>query len=60
MRFLALFLDHIPGPLVEGWDSAAPSHGKHILEGYLGNLSAGTKYGGGEGESLLERFDALQ
>lgn len=52
VRFLALFLEHIPEPLVEGWNAAGPGHGKRILEGYLGNLNAGTKFGGAEGEPL--------
>ncbi|KAJ3568803.1 hypothetical protein NP233_g5483 [Leucocoprinus birnbaumii] len=49
VRFLALFLEYIPEPLVEGWTSTGSSHGKRILEGYLGNMNAGTKYGGSEG-----------
>ncbi len=52
MRFLALFLEHIPEPVVEGWSSGGLSHGKRILEGYLVNLNAGTIYGNSEGESL--------
>lgn len=60
MRFLGLFLEHIPEPVVEGWDSEGPSHGKRILEGYLVNLNAGTIYGNAEGESfprLVTKFD---
>ncbi|KAF5355996.1 hypothetical protein D9756_003829 [Leucocoprinus leucothites] len=52
VRFLVLFLEYIPEPLVEGWASAGSSHGKRILEGYLGNLNAGTKYGGSEGPAM--------
>ncbi|XP_006454401.1 hypothetical protein AGABI2DRAFT_214405 [Agaricus bisporus var. bisporus H97] len=51
VRFLGLFLDFIPVPLVQGWDSTDSTNGKRILEGYLGNLSAGIKYGDGDASS---------
>ncbi|KAF9452699.1 hypothetical protein P691DRAFT_180962 [Macrolepiota fuliginosa MF-IS2] len=49
VRFLTLFLEQIPESLVDGWNVTGPSHGRRILEGYLGNLNAGTKFGGAEG-----------
>ncbi|KXN89955.1 hypothetical protein AN958_04959 [Leucoagaricus sp. SymC.cos] len=52
VRFLALFLEFIPEPFVEGWDKTGSSHGKRILEGYLGNLNAGMKHGGAEGPAM--------
>jgi pre-rRNA-processing protein IPI1 len=58
MRFLIIFLDFIPLPLVQGWNSSGSSIGKRILEGYLGNLSAGIKYGDGEGEHISELLGA--
>ncbi|EPQ60740.1 hypothetical protein GLOTRDRAFT_31411 [Gloeophyllum trabeum ATCC 11539] len=49
VRFLDLFLDIIPEHIVEGWDQsqgdATPSHGARVLEGYLGILNAGTRFG---------------
>ncbi|KAL9716171.1 rRNA processing protein [Leucoagaricus gongylophorus] len=52
VRFLTLFLEYIPEPLLDGWTSMGSSYGKRILEGYLGNLNAGTKYGGSEGPAM--------
>jgi hypothetical protein len=52
VRFLSIFLECIPEPLVEGWNTTGSSHGKRILEGFLGNLNAGTKFGGPEGKSF--------
>lgn len=50
VRFLDLFLELVPESVVEGWIQGNPGHGKRVLEGYLGILSAGTKYGDTEGE----------
>lgn len=50
VRFLDLFLELVPESLVDGWIQGNPGHGKRVLEGYLGILSAGTKYGDTEGE----------
>ncbi|KAK7058896.1 rRNA processing protein [Paramarasmius palmivorus] len=44
VRFLNLFLEHIPEVVVSGWDSYTNSHGSRILAGYLGILNAGTIY----------------
>ncbi|KAG1826020.1 uncharacterized protein BJ212DRAFT_1317584 [Suillus subaureus] len=51
MRFLDLFLELVPESVVDGWIQGNPGHGKRVLEGYLGILSAGTKYGDTEGKS---------
>ncbi|KAI0715228.1 hypothetical protein C8Q76DRAFT_618591 [Earliella scabrosa] len=48
VRFLDIFLDHIPEVVTEGWTNAGSgSHGRRVLEGYLGILSAGTTFGEG-------------
>ncbi|KAG1757489.1 hypothetical protein EDB19DRAFT_1901008 [Suillus lakei] len=49
VRFLDLFLELVPESVVDGWIQGNPGHGKRVLEGYLGILSAGTKYGDTEG-----------
>lgn len=59
VRFLGLLLDFIPVPLVQGWDSTDSTNGKRILEGYLGNLSAGIKYGDGDGKFIPGWFEHL-
>jgi pre-rRNA-processing protein IPI1 len=55
VRFLNLFLELVPDSVVEGWIQGNPRHGKRVLEGYLGILSTGTKYGDTEGRGL-QRF----
>ncbi|KAL7285185.1 hypothetical protein ACG7TL_000278 [Trametes sanguinea] len=48
VRFLDIFLEHIPDVVTEGWTQhASGSHGRRVLEGYLGILSAGTSFGEG-------------
>jgi len=59
VRFLTLFLKYIPEPILDGWTSMSSSYGKRILEGYLGNLNAGTKYGSLEGK-LSPEFTGYQ
>lgn len=49
VRFLDLFLEIVPESVVDGWTQGNSGHGKRVLEGYLGILSAGTKYGDTEG-----------
>ncbi|KAG1755203.1 uncharacterized protein EDB91DRAFT_1242401 [Suillus paluster] len=49
VRFLDLFLELVPESVVDGWIQGNPGHGRRVLEGYLGILSAGTKYGDTEG-----------
>ncbi|OJA10838.1 hypothetical protein AZE42_00252 [Rhizopogon vesiculosus] len=49
VRFLDLFLQLVPETVVSGWMEENSGHGRRVLEGYLGILSAGTKYGGTEG-----------
>jgi pre-rRNA-processing protein IPI1 len=50
VRFLDLFLELVPENVVDNWIQGNPGHGKRVLEGYLGILNAGTKYGDTEGE----------
>lgn len=40
IRFLDIFLEHIPHAVVEGWDGDSSGHGARLLEGYLGFLNA--------------------
>ncbi|KAH7931044.1 hypothetical protein BV22DRAFT_1124442 [Leucogyrophana mollusca] len=49
VRFLDIFLELAPDVVVTGWTEGNTGHGKRVLEGYLGILSAGTKFGGAEG-----------
>lgn len=49
IRFLDLFLEHIPDIVTEGWAHSTESHGRRVLEGYLGVLNAGTTFGEGGG-----------
>ncbi|EGO01885.1 hypothetical protein SERLA73DRAFT_71044 [Serpula lacrymans var. lacrymans S7.3] len=44
VRFLDLFLNVFPQNVVAGWMGNGTGHGKQVLEGYLGILSAGSKY----------------
>ncbi|EMD42224.1 hypothetical protein CERSUDRAFT_110758 [Gelatoporia subvermispora B] len=47
IRFLDLFLEYIPGVVVEGWTHGVSGHGRRVLKGYLGILNAGTIFGEG-------------
>lgn len=47
IRFLDVFLDRIPQIVVTGWSDATSAHGARVLDGYLGLLNAGTKFGEG-------------
>ncbi|KAG6842589.1 hypothetical protein C0991_000115 [Blastosporella zonata] len=49
IRFLDLFLEHIPQAVISGWNEDNNGHGSRVLEGYLGILNAGTKFGETEG-----------
>ncbi|KAG5648058.1 hypothetical protein DXG03_007093 [Asterophora parasitica] len=49
IRFLDLLLEHIPQAVIVGWNEDNNGHGARILEGYLGVLNAGTKYGETDG-----------
>ncbi|KAF9044791.1 hypothetical protein BDZ89DRAFT_1058887 [Hymenopellis radicata] len=49
IRFLDLLLESAPESVVAGWNEGSNQSGKRVLEGYLGLLSAGTKYGDSEG-----------
>ncbi|KAF7320428.1 Ipi1-N domain-containing protein [Mycena kentingensis (nom. inval.)] len=48
IRFLNVYLDHIPLATIAGWDRESAT-GHQVLEGYLGILSAGTTFGDAEG-----------
>ncbi|KAL4242182.1 Pre-rRNA-processing protein IPI1 [Abortiporus biennis] len=47
VRFLDLYLEHIPTVVTQGWAQGTSGHGKRVLEGYIGLLNAGTVYGEG-------------
>ncbi|KAG6381242.1 hypothetical protein JVT61DRAFT_5646 [Boletus reticuloceps] len=49
--FWTFLLTAVPESVVCGWDESGLGHGMRILEGYLGILSAGTKFGGAEGSA---------
>ncbi|KAG5654094.1 hypothetical protein H0H81_007508 [Sphagnurus paluster] len=49
IRFLDLFLEQIPQAVIAGWNEDNNGHGARILEGYLGILNAGTKFGETDG-----------
>ncbi|KAG6829395.1 hypothetical protein H0H92_004663 [Tricholoma furcatifolium] len=60
IRYLNLFLEHIPQAVISGWNEDNNGHGSRVLEGYLGILNAGTKFGEAEGEtSTLNKFYLL-
>ncbi|KZP31318.1 hypothetical protein FIBSPDRAFT_945334 [Athelia psychrophila] len=48
VRFLDLFLEIMPATIVSGWTDKK-CHGNRVLEGYLGILNAGTKFGETDG-----------
>ncbi|TEB34941.1 hypothetical protein FA13DRAFT_1660099 [Coprinellus micaceus] len=47
VKSLDIFLESIPETVVSG--ISTKGHGSRVLDGYLGILNAGTKYGGNEG-----------
>ncbi|RPD64943.1 hypothetical protein L227DRAFT_591208 [Lentinus tigrinus ALCF2SS1-6] len=48
VRFLDIYLEYIPDIVTEGWmQPGGGAHGRRVLEGYLGILSAGTTFGEG-------------
>ncbi|PPR00489.1 hypothetical protein CVT24_005549 [Panaeolus cyanescens] len=49
IRYLDIFLECVPDVVVSGWNEVNGGHGARVLEGYLGILNAGTKYGETEG-----------
>ncbi|KAJ7254014.1 hypothetical protein B0H12DRAFT_1050739 [Mycena haematopus] len=49
IRFLNLYLEYIPAAVVGGWNQSGSENGSRVLEGYLGILSAGTKFGETDG-----------
>ncbi|KAJ6575217.1 hypothetical protein B0H19DRAFT_1127709 [Mycena capillaripes] len=49
IRFLNLYLEYIPAAVVSGWNQSGTENGSRVLEGYLGILSAGTKFGETDG-----------
>ncbi|KAJ6519922.1 hypothetical protein C8R45DRAFT_853222 [Mycena sanguinolenta] len=49
IRFLNLYLEYIPAAVVAGWNQSGSDNGSRVLEGYLGILSAGTKFGETDG-----------
>ena len=59
IRVLDLLLQHVPNAVVDGWSSASDRHGRRVLEGYLGILSAGTAFGEAGGLSLSDIDNAV-
>ncbi|KAK0456533.1 hypothetical protein EV421DRAFT_1753044 [Armillaria borealis] len=49
IKILDLLLICIPEPVISGWNQGGDKHGARVLEGYLGLLSAGTKFGENDG-----------
>ncbi|TBU34542.1 hypothetical protein BD311DRAFT_746356 [Dichomitus squalens] len=48
VRFLDIYLEYIPEIVTEGWmQPGSGSHGRRVMEGYLGILNAGTTFGEG-------------
>lgn len=45
VRFLDLFIQVLPEAVVTGWDADGSGPGRRVLDGYLGLLNAGTKFG---------------
>lgn len=56
IRFLNLLLEHIPATIVSGWNEGNAGHGSRVLEGYLGLLNAGTKFGETDGKFFMVHF----
>lgn len=48
-RLITLLLDYIPDAVVAGWSSKHEGHGARILQGYLGILNGGTRFGETDG-----------
>lgn len=53
IRFVDLFLEHIPRAVTTGWVEDFNGHGSRVLEGYLGILNAGTSFGEADGAASL-------
>ncbi|KAK0506164.1 hypothetical protein EDD18DRAFT_20287 [Armillaria luteobubalina] len=49
IKVLDLLLMYIPDPVISGWNQGGDKHGARVLEGYLGLLNAGTKFGENDG-----------
>lgn len=49
IKVLDLLLIYIPEPVISGWNQGGDKHGARVLEGYLGLLNAGTKFGENDG-----------
>ncbi|KAL4064905.1 hypothetical protein V8B97DRAFT_1181617 [Scleroderma yunnanense] len=45
IRFLDLFMAVLPEAVVTGWDTSGSGPGRRVLDGYLGLLNSGTKFG---------------
>jgi pre-rRNA-processing protein IPI1 len=56
IRFLNLYLEYIPAAVVVGWNQSGSENGSRVLEGYLGILSAGTKFGEADGQLSFDTF----
>ena len=48
---LDLLLEYMPTTVTDGWERPSGTHGRRVLEGYLGVLNAGTAFGESGGPS---------
>ncbi|KAJ6503434.1 hypothetical protein C8R47DRAFT_1250354 [Mycena vitilis] len=58
IRFLNIYLEYIPAAVVAGWNQNGTENGSRVLEGYLGILSAGTKFGETDGKLFIDALYA--
>lgn len=49
VRFLDIFLEYVPQLVISGWREGGKGNGSRVLEGYLGILNAGTRFGETDG-----------
>lgn len=55
IRILDILLGCVPESVTAGWNDRNERHGSRVLSGYLGILSAGTKYGDGDGGEFSKK-----
>ncbi|KAG6334293.1 hypothetical protein ID866_4790 [Astraeus odoratus] len=53
VRYLDLFIEILPQHVVAGWDEDGSGIGRRILDGYLGLLSSGIRFGSSKGPFSL-------
>ena len=50
VRLLDIFLEYVPQLVISGWREDGKGNGSRVLEGYLGILNAGTRFGETDGK----------